>query len=140
MKRELFIFVMSMAAGGGIGLFFDFFRAARKEIPHKKWCIAIEDLFFWMTAGCFLFGLLEKWNYGILRFYVFLGNGIGFLIYKNTVQNLIFCVLAWIFHQLAWIGRKMIKVGAGSRKIFKKLIYFPLKCIIKKFKIILYNI
>ena len=140
MKQEVFVFMGCVFAGGMIGLAFDFLNAMRQEISHRNWCITLEDLLFWTAAGFFLFGLLEKWNYGILRLYAFLGNGIGFLVYKKTAGKLCCFIFCLIFRQIGRMGRLSLKIGVNCGKILKKLIYYPLKSAAKKFKMILYNI
>ena len=140
MDSELFLFQIGIAAGAFLAAAFDFTRALRKEIKHRKGCICLEDGLYWLFAGIFLFFLFEKYNRGVLRAYVFFGNGLGMVLYRKLLQKPVFGIFCLIFRWLCRGARMIGKIRRECGKILKKLIYYPLKCIVKKFKILLHNI
>lgn len=63
-------------------LLYDVLRIIRRVFKHGKWAMGIEDLIYWMANTYLIFKLLFKYNYGIIRWFVILGVGLGMLICK----------------------------------------------------------
>lgn len=139
MEKEIHLFGIGIIAGIILGSLFDAGRAWRRKIPHKKWEISLEDFLFWMFTGIFLFSILEKYNKGVLRFYVFLGTGLGVLFYVILLHRPIFFLFSHIFSFVRKIYDVMKKIFGELRKIMKKLIFFPLKNVIKQITIMIRN-
>ncbi len=140
MLHEIRMFGLSLGAGVLIAVFYDFWRAVRKNIPHSSFAVAIEDFVFWLVTTGIIMTIFGKFNKGVLRFYVFLGGGMGILCYCFTVSRLIFPLFSWLI-------KIVVKVLAffggifGKIKIFmKKLIIYPLKKLWERIKIIANNI
>lgn len=139
MKKEVQLFGIGILAGVILGALFDAGRAWRRKIPHKKWEISMEDFLFWMFTGLFLFFIVEKYNKGVLRFYVFLGTGIGVLFYIVILHRPMFFLFSKVFSMIgkiyAWTKRIFWKI----RKFMRNFILFPLKNVIKRITIMIRN-
>lgn len=140
MMHEIWMFGLGFGAGMFSALFYDFFRAVRKNISHSSIAVAIEDFIFWLVTTFVVLILFGKYNKGILRFYVFLGGGMGIWLYCLTVTRLVFPVFSWVVRVCAKIFG-FIGGIFGKIKIFlKKLIIYPLKKVWERIKIIVNNI
>lgn len=107
------IFIEAVAVGTVLGGCYDVLRILRTIIrPGKKLFIA-SDFLFCIWAGFLSFSFLLNSNFGIPRFYIFLGETIGFL--------------AWYLS----IGRISVKFGKLLRKILLK-IFSPFVKIFRK--------
>ena len=120
--------------------FFDVLRAFRKSKRHPEWAVSVEDFFFWLITAGTVFGLVEIFNKGVLRFYVFLGCAVGAAFYFLTITKLLFPVFLGVFKVIKWILSKCCLIFEKIKKIFKNLIILPLKKILESIKIILNNI
>jgi hypothetical protein len=74
-------FVLVTAIGFGFGVFYDVFRMCFKGF--------IGDLTFWAITLAVFFFLILQINFGQIRFFVFLGMGIGFVLYLNTLRPML---------------------------------------------------
>ncbi len=83
-------FLAACLLGVGLGVLYDLFRILRLALWRGRWIVAMEDLLFWMTAAAttFLFQLVN--SDGQMRFYILLGELLGFTVYYFTVGALVF--------------------------------------------------
>lgn len=107
------IFVLFFIIGLIIGLLFDFFRAIRKVFKTNDLITFLEDLLFLFFSGTIVIYSIIKISGGNIRFYVFISIFLGIYIYSLTISN--FCVI--ILYVLV--------------KLCKKILFFPILCIIK---------
>ena len=140
MIHEIELFFLGMAAGMSLSVVFDFFRAFRKSKTHTAWAVGLEDLFYWLLVSLTLFFLIQIFNQGVLRFYVFLGCGIGCMVYFLTITKLIFPLFLIVFKGIRRVLSKCCLIFEIIRKIFKNLIILPLKKIWEGIKIVINNI
>lgn len=140
MRDELILFGIGICAGWLLGAIFDFLRAFRLRCSHKNVWVMAEDLFYWSFTGGFLFFLLEKYNRGVLRFYIFGGTVLGVVIYSLLFQWMIFRIFLYFFQVVNIIFTGCGKITRQMRLFVKKLLIFPLKNIIKKITIMLRHV
>ena len=72
---------LSCGLGFLLGLYYDGFRVARLVMRSSKRVIFFQDLFFFVSAAILTFFFALTVTGGELRFYLFLGLGIGFTAY-----------------------------------------------------------
>lgn len=114
--QELLLFLKAAGAGAFFLFFYDFIRGFREAVPHKKWGIGIEDLFFWISCAFGVFQLAEKENYGEIR--TFLVTGILIGVWGNWYLFHRYWVSGW-----EWFWKWIVKI---VKKMRKRLL-FPLK-------------
>jgi spore cortex biosynthesis protein YabQ len=85
--NELRNFACSMGYGAIIVQLYDLYRMLRILWNHSTIAVAIEDLLFWFMTGCIIFHMMYTYDYGRVRFYFFLGMGIGMLSYYYTFSR-----------------------------------------------------
>lgn len=97
MLNQTIVFFSVIIWGFFIGVIFDCYRTIRQLWRPGLWGTSLGDLFFWLlvTATTYFYLMLISW--GEVRFYVFLGMGMGLIIYfrliSKTVRRFWFTVL-----------------------------------------------
>lgn len=106
-------FLLSCLLGVGLGALYDVFRILRLAFWHGKIIIGIQDILFFALAAVssFLFMLFRC--EGQLRFYVLLGELLGFIVYYFTVGFLVIrmskCIIHWIKKILFFLYKIFIR-------------------------------
>lgn len=143
---QTWVFLYSIALGGLLGLFYDFFRIVRVALPHRPLAVLLEDLVFWTVCTTATFTFFLCMDGGRIRIFLLVGEGIGFVLYYFTVGVLvigaakrIIAALKWIFHQLYRLFVQPIlfvvrKIGSFLRKKTKNA-----NMHLQKYRRILYN-
>ncbi len=133
-SEELYIFLATIYGGILIGLIYDLYRIIRGIFRPKKIATIVEDLIFWIIIAITAFFVLLFSNDGQLRFYTFLGFGIGATMY-------IWILSPYVVRSIVIIMRLIKKTVYKIYNIImfpiKKLIMFlkvPVRWIIKKLR------
>ena len=126
--NQAYLFLIFTLNGIFIGVLFDFFRILRKSFKTVNWLTSIEDILFWILTGLSIIYCMYNFSDGSLRFFMFLGLGLGLLLYMLTLSNFIVkTVVKFIF-----IIKKFLS-------IIVKTIIFPFKIIFKFLEKILFR-
>ena len=115
---NLFIFIIT---GIVIGILFDIFRIIRKSFKTPDIITYIEDIIFWIAAGCILLFTIFTFNNGEIRIYVFIGLIFGLAIYMLT------------------LSKYFIKVNVTVLNIIKKVVWYPISIIYNFIKKIIFR-
>ena len=80
-------------------------KVIRELIPHKNWIMQVEDFFYWIFMGGYLFVQIYHTNNGKVRWYSILGVVFGCVFLWKTFQ-----ILKKIWKKIyVFAGRKMGK-------------------------------
>lgn len=114
-------FLLSLGLGFLMGFFYDVFRLIRLSISQNKALIIVFDLLYciFLCFSTFIFCMTV--NEGQLRFYLLLGESIGFAVYYFSLGVVIF----------SSGERFIIFIKRCFKRIFKLLI-FPFKWIFER--------
>ncbi|MBQ8824873.1 MAG: spore cortex biosynthesis protein YabQ [Ruminococcus sp.] len=147
------LFLWSCLIGFPLGILFDVFRTIRTFIPHGKFIIAIEDIFFMIIWAIQLICFTSLFARGEFRIFYAIGNFSGFLLYLCIIGNSIIKLQRNIAEKIKHILKKIFspvtniivkKFGntkenfskhKQKQKLFQKKLYFPFIIITK----MLYN-
>lgn len=88
LSAECLSFLRSCLLGVILGVFFDLFRILRRSFKCSGVVIAAQDMFYCFVAGYVTFCFLLKNCDGRLRWFVFCGELIGWVIFRLTLGNL----------------------------------------------------
>ncbi len=146
---ELSFFLISAASGAALIVVYDILRVFRRLLKHSAFWIGAEDLLYWTGAGIFLFLMMERYNYGIVRGFSFAGALLGMLIWQTVFSNpavwLMEMILRFLLRVIAGVlsavlfpvrvigmgaeglGRAVAKCLKKFRKIFKNTLKKPKK-------------
>lgn len=70
---ELSVFLQSMLAGNIVFLVYCCLRVFRRIIGHGLFLISVEDFFFWLWTGLYLFGKIYDTSDGSIRWFFVAG-------------------------------------------------------------------
>lgn len=90
---------MAVVLGAAMGIVYDCFRALRIIFPPAagNGAVLVQDIIFWLIYGLFFFCYSTFFVRGEIRFFVFLGSILGFVLYILTIGNIITGVLRCVF-------------------------------------------
>lgn len=118
LSDEAVAFLWSVLLGGALGAVYDVFRIIRIFRRKSPWLLVFfEDLLFSAVAAVATAYVLSRIHYGQVRWFLLLGQGLGFLVYYATVGSMIGAV-----------ARFLRKFFVKFLKISKKPFIFLKKC------------
>jgi spore cortex biosynthesis protein YabQ len=82
------IFLEAIKLGTALGGVYDIARILRVFIHSGKKFFIATDLIYWFFSAFIIFSFLLEKNFGIPRFYIFLGIGTGFSLWYFTVGKI----------------------------------------------------
>lgn len=85
-EKELFIFLQAVLAGNMVYLLYSMIRVVRRIVKHNLFFISLEDLFFWLGTGIYLFVIIYRTCNGSIRWYFVIGVLVG-----GILTHLIIC-------------------------------------------------
>lgn len=117
---QAILFLLTVAIGASIGMFYDMFRISRRVVKHSKAMISIEDSIFWIASILVFFIMLYKKNYADLRAFTILGLVIGATIYFLVFSKYIIKVCVYIINAILYPIKKVLQlIFYPIRKIYK---------------------
>ncbi len=88
-SQQTQLFLWSCILGAVLGVVYDFFRVLRLIKRHKASIVFIEDFIFIIISSIVLFVFSTEYVRGEIRFFIFLGSLLGFIVYILTVGNFV---------------------------------------------------
>jgi len=80
-------FTATIVIGVVAGFCYDYYRVVREIYRLKKAGAVLGDVIFWLVTTVVVFFLLLRGNWGELRLYVFIGLGLGVLLYFRFLSR-----------------------------------------------------
>ncbi len=118
------MFLLSVVLGAALGVLYDVFRAFRVIFPPAagKKAVILEDIIFWLIYGFCLFCYSAMFARGQIRFFMFFGSLIGFVLYLVTVGSVVIGVIRSVFGTFYRILHKVYSIMIEPFvKIFKTI-------------------
>lgn len=103
LTSQVYAFCVTVLIGFLLGIFFDMYRVLRGVVRPRKIITHLGDLLFWLLSTGFIFLLLLFGNWGEIRLYVFIGIGLGALVYLRWFSRITIRLLAFILKILVYI-------------------------------------
>ena len=85
--NQAYLFLIFVLNGLLIGFLFDVFRILRISFKTKDFVTYIEDIIFWILTGVIVLYSIFVFNNGEIRFFMFLGIGIGVVLHITLFSN-----------------------------------------------------
>jgi len=106
------LFLLSVVLGAALGMVYDVFRAVRIIFPPaaKDGAVLVQDIIFCIICGFSIFCFSTLAVRGQVRFFIFFGSAIGFVLYILTIGNFITGVLRAVFGAIYGTLRKVYSV------------------------------
>lgn len=144
------IFLEAIKLGTALGGVYDIARILRIFIHSGKKFFIATDLIYWIFSAFIIFSFLLEKNFGIPRFYIFLGIGTGFSLWYFTVGKInikiakkVKGILIKVFSPFFRIFRNILKFAkkrADKTKIIYRNSFNKHKSLLKKKAVVVYNI
>lgn len=99
MTAELEYFFAMLAYGMGMAVCYHILMLLRALIWHPTFVTDAEDVLFLMGAGALFFLVAYEKNFGILRWYAFVGAGTGCLVYFRILGKPLELVRKWLLQK-----------------------------------------
>jgi hypothetical protein len=75
--KEISVFLQAILAGNLIYLVYSVIRVVRRLLKHNLFFVSLEDLFFWIGTGIYLFIKIYQTSDGSIRWYFVIGVFLG---------------------------------------------------------------
>lgn len=126
-EQQFSVFLNFCLIGMIIGFVFELFRAFGKVFQFRRRAFFFVDLFLCLLATFYICFALFLWNYGEVRFYIFLALILGMILYYLIISRYIYKYLILTFKFVRsmqdFINEKRIiciRLCYGLKKYFLK--------------------
>ena len=89
-STQVFTFLAAVILGGILCVIYDVFRALRSCQKNSSVTVAVEDIVFWVFSSITTFILFLAGTNGEVRFFVILGEILGFVVIRLTFSRVIY--------------------------------------------------
>ncbi|MBE6727123.1 MAG: hypothetical protein E7562_00580 [Ruminococcaceae bacterium] len=128
-------FLAAVVFGILICLVYDIFRASRRTGSNGTITVFITDMIFAFLTAVTTFLFLMVFTNGQVRFYILIGQGIGFCISRVTISRLWLRFLVWLFMWIKIIHNRI----SGILHCFSVFIFTQINRFLKNIKKIFKN-
>lgn len=140
-SNQASLFLIFTLEGSIIGLIFDIFRILRRSFKTSDIITYIEDVLFWLITGILILYSIFIFNYGEIRFFMFVGILLGAMFYMLLISRYVIkisvTVIEFLKKAIMFVFKIVIFPLQFIYKIFKRIFSKPiLFCIINIKKII----
>ena len=87
--KELSVFMQAVLAGNLVYLAYCMLRVFRRIVKHNLFFISLEDIFYWIATGFYLFVRIYQTSNGTIRWYFVVGVLLGGIITHCIIQKII---------------------------------------------------
>lgn len=109
------LFFYSILTGAVLGVVYDIFRILRIACPPKKIAIIVQDVIFALICIITTLMFFQFFTNGALRFFVLIGEFLGFLLYYLTIgviviktARVIITIVKKVIYIVIWPFRKIL--------------------------------
>jgi len=124
-SQQLYVFLVMIAAGAGVGMLFDIFRVWRRIVRPGRVSTGVSDIVFWAAVGAGVFSVIYNVNSGELRGFEFIGLLIGALAYFLMLSRICLIIFNGIAHILAKITLLILKIVLTPLAFLYRMIKRP---------------
>ena len=87
-EKELSVFLQAALAGNLVYLVYYAIRIFRRLVKHKLFWISLEDAFFWIATGFYLFLKIYQTSNGTIRWYFVFGVLAGGIFTHQIIMKI----------------------------------------------------
>jgi len=132
MPGQAWLFLATVGVGASIGLFYDAFRVLRRTVPHRRWVVQLEDLFFWLAVTVLVFYYMLHRNSGEIRIFSVLGMAIGAALYFATLSRPLLKIAVVIVEFLQRVIAAILRILLLPLRLLLALLTPPARVLHKK--------
>lgn len=135
--EQLTNFIYFIITGMVLSIVFDIFRILRKSFKTSDIITNIEDVIFGIVTGIILLTSIFLFNNGELRLYLFIGIGVGIIVYMLCISKYFIKVNVAIINLIKKIIILLTKPFIILFKFIKKLFFKPISFICINIKLLI---
>lgn len=106
LSHQAIAFLWAALLGGGLGAVYDVFRVVRiLRGRDRPILVFLEDLLFALIAALATASCFTWTNFGQVRLFLLVGEGLGFMVWHCTLGVFIGAVARWVARFLRWLER-----------------------------------
>ncbi len=124
-SNQAILFLTTILVGMVIGFIYDWFRIARKVIPHFNFLIQVEDIVYWIFVSLVMFYFMLHKNYGEIRAFSVGGAILGMILYFFTFSHLFMKVSLTIIYWIKKVISFIIYILLFPFKLLFKILSYP---------------
>lgn len=124
--NQICAFAATLVIGMIAGFCYDYYRVVRGVFKLKKVGTCLGDIVFWLVTTALVFSLLMLGNWGVVRLYVFIGLGLGALLYFQFLSGVMRRLVRFKFYLLYEIWKLIFKITL----LLWKIVLFPVRLVI----------
>ena len=106
-------FLVAVATGAVLCIIYDFFRVLRLAVSSKPATVFFEDLLYAIIYAIITFCILLLRCSGRLRFFIFAGEALGFILFRKSLSRVIIYVFSKIINGIKicvfWAQNRFLK-------------------------------
>ncbi|MDF9409222.1 MAG: Spore cortex protein YabQ (Spore_YabQ) [Pelotomaculum sp. PtaB.Bin013] len=121
--NQIYAFAATLVIGAIAGFCYDYYLVVRGVFKLKKVGTCLGDIIFWLFTTTLVFTLLILGNWGVVRLYVFIGLGLGALLYFQSLSVVMRRLVRFKFYLLYEIWKLIVRIAL----FFWKIIIFPVR-------------
>lgn len=128
---QLLTFSYAIILGFACSVLYDVFRCLHIKAFRNYWAIFISDILYWILLLFITYSFLLLFCNGIVRFYVLLGEGIGFIICRATFSKIF---IKFCFFVLCLVKKtaELVQLPFLALLRFMSNLYEKIPCFIQK--------
>ncbi|MGI6588145.1 MAG: spore cortex biosynthesis protein YabQ [Peptococcia bacterium] len=129
---QVIVFSLVTVWGSFVGIIFDCFRTLRRVWRAGHWGTSLGDIVFWLLVTVFTYLLLMLLTWGEVRFYIFLGMGLGLCLYLKFFSKIIRKYLLKVFFYGKDVFLYLNRLFSKPLKFLRKVFSLPVRVFKKR--------
>lgn len=109
LANQVFAFAATVVIGMAAGFCYDYYSVIREVLRLNKLGTWLGDMIFWLAITALVFAMLLWGNRGDVRLYVFIGLGLGALIYFRIFSSAVRRTMRFKFFLLQKTWELLVK-------------------------------
>lgn len=122
-SHQILSFAVSLLFGIAFGLFYTFFKGARRAFWHSTFAIFLEDIIFFEIISFITFLLFLAFSNGEIRFFMLLGIGLGFSAFYFILADLLSKAFAFVLKIFSKIIKRILGIFRSGLDVFFKTLF-----------------
>ncbi|WP_052446666.1 spore cortex biosynthesis protein YabQ [Candidatus Soleaferrea massiliensis] len=131
-SAQTLLFLQSCLLGAVLGVIYDVFRILRISFKNGSILIFLEDALFFIICAVLTFCFMLMSNDGQIRFFILLGEVIGFILYYFTIGALVMKISKLIINFIRRLFLLLYKIFIRPFVIFFRFLFRKISPVFKK--------
>lgn len=136
-------FLFSLLFGVILSFMYDVIRVLRFIGLNKLWQIIVGDIFYFTLCAFLTVLFALPFNNGSVRYFVLLGEAVGFIVYRFTLgeyMSVFYCFIIRVFRKIFVKSLKILEFFSNKVLKANRFVVYNVGVIIDKIQNIVFNI